>query len=317
MRCLLRRDYDAATLVREHPPKLSSPHKRLVYAMCSGASTTGALTVTRWAAEPLPATAELAPTELVPLPGHFDYADVHEGVWHVNFADPELFFAYGSSLLAQDELQCAEHPVLGSIREALLAEHQPAMTENDRDGAPTPVLVANVERRCAIDTAPNAACGRPQGLYGNRFAATDLELVRGAIHVMRPPTRSNLIAMAAPTGAGTYTRTQIEHVVTTAYTAFRAAIEESNVPVEVCTGFWGCGAFGGNRELMTLLQILAARLAGVARLRFYVFDDAGRANFDAGLRGLDGVLRTSDEPLPQVLDRIADLDYRWGASDGN
>jgi hypothetical protein len=40
-------------------------------------------------------------------------------VWHVNFADPQLFVAYGSQLLAQDELQAAEHPLLGSIREAL------------------------------------------------------------------------------------------------------------------------------------------------------------------------------------------------------
>ena len=47
--------------------------------------------------------------------------------------------AYGSALLAQDELQAAEHPVLGAIREALLAEGQPARTE-DTTGA-TPVLV--------------------------------------------------------------------------------------------------------------------------------------------------------------------------------
>ena len=28
---------------------------------------------------------------------------------------------------------------------------------------------------------------------------------------------------------------------------------------KVRTGFWGCGAFGGNRTLMTLLQLLADR----------------------------------------------------------
>ncbi len=33
--------------------------------------------------------------------------------WHVNFADRHLFVAYGSPLMAQDEIQCMEHPVLG------------------------------------------------------------------------------------------------------------------------------------------------------------------------------------------------------------
>ncbi|MEX1263094.1 MAG: hypothetical protein WEE66_04010 [Actinomycetota bacterium] len=31
-------------------------------------------------------------------------------------------------------------------------------------------------------------------------------------------------------------------------------------------GFWGCGAFGGDRLLMTTLQSLAAEMAGIHRL---------------------------------------------------
>ena len=59
----------------------------------------------------------------VDRPGYFDYtpaldrADAVE--WHVNFADPHLFVAYGSRLFAQDEMQVAEHPALGSLKEAL------------------------------------------------------------------------------------------------------------------------------------------------------------------------------------------------------
>src|SRR5258706_2055285 len=215
MRCLLRRDYDAATLVRDHPPKLKHPHKQLVYELCDGAATTGPLTVTRWAAE-MPTQLALAATDVAAVPGHFDYTGDHAGVWHLNFADPELFFAYGSALLAQDELQCAEHPVLGSIREALLAEHVPALTENDRDGASTPILVANVERRCAIGTAPTAE--RTLGLYGNRFAAAPAEVVRAAVRLQRPPTRTNLIPMAAPPRDGELTRAPIDQVLSTAFT---------------------------------------------------------------------------------------------------
>jgi len=40
------------------------------------------------------------------------------------------------------------------------------------------------------------------------------------------------------------------------------------------TGFWGCGAFGGNRRLMTILQSLAGDLAGVETV-FRAFDKPG------------------------------------------
>jgi hypothetical protein len=68
---------------------------------------------------------------------------------------------------------------------------------------------------------------------------------------------------------------------------------------------------------MTLLQLLAARLAGIARVRLYVFDEAGRADFDAGVDALTRVVGASGEPLAKVIDRIEDLDYEWGTSDGN
>ncbi|HET9990893.1 MAG TPA: hypothetical protein VFQ65_20320, partial [Kofleriaceae bacterium] len=87
------------------------------------------------------------------------------------------------------------------------------------------------------------------------------------------------------------------------------------VAVEVRTGFWGCGAFGGNRELMTLLQVLAARIAGVDQLRFYAFDDAGRADFAAGVAALERALAGA-ETLPDVISRIDAAGYEWGTSNG-
>src|SRR5262249_16413746 len=74
MQCLLRRNYDAATLVCDHPPRLRHPHKRLVFELCGGAATRGAIAVTRWAAATLPAAAVLAPTETVAMSGTYDYA---------------------------------------------------------------------------------------------------------------------------------------------------------------------------------------------------------------------------------------------------
>ncbi len=320
MQCLLRCAYASATLVTTHPPILKHPHKRLVFDLACPPSSRhqGTIEVTRWAAATLPTRVDLAATELVARPGYFDYQAPSDGVWHVNFADPQLFVAYGSRLLAQDELQCAEHPLLGSVREALAAD---ARTEEGL--APTPVLVLGVERRCAIATEPNLDAGRVYGLYGNRFAEASATVVRAAVRVLDPPTRTNLIAIAAPMGGrGPYWPAQIENILVTAYTGFAAALGESRrvwptALVEVRTGFWGCGAFGGNRRAMTLLQILAARLAGVGRLVFHVADDAGLAAYHAGTADLERVLTGGREPLTTLLERIADLDYQWGTSDGN
>jgi hypothetical protein len=310
---LLRREYDPNALLAQHPPKLKHPLKRLAFELACppGAIHRGPIVVTRWAAAALPA--ELAPTEHVAVPGYYDYAGDDAGVWHVNFADPQLFVAYGSPLLAQDELQALEHPLLGSIREALLAEKQQALTEENLQ--PTPVLVAGVERRCTLAT--QRSLDAPFGLYGNRFATAPPEVVRRALTIHTPPTRTNLVCIAAPTGRGPYFRAQLERILVTAYTGFSAAVAESRsmwpgAPVEIRTGFWGCGAFGGNRRAMTLLQLLAARLAGVARVRFYAFDDRGQADFAAGAADLERVVGA-----PDLIEAIADLDYEWGTSDGN
>ncbi len=320
LECLIRRTYDAAALFVDHPPKLRHLHKRMVLdaAVPPGTTLAGRIELTRWAASALPEACTLVATECMPVPGHFDYAGDHRGVWHVNFADPNLFFAYGSALLAQDELQAAEHPALGPLREALLAEGQPALTEQDL--VPTPVLVAGVERRCEILTAPSPS--RPGGLYGNRFSTASIDDVRDAIRVITPPTLTNLIAIAAPGGGtGPYAPEDIEHVMVTAYTAFAAAARESRalwpgVPVEIRTGFWGCGAFGGNRHAMTLMQLLAARLAGIDRVKFYVFDDAGLAAYRTGAAHLDEVLAPGGS-LADVLARVEARRYQWGFSDGN
>jgi len=324
--CLLRRSYDPTELIARHPPRLCNAHKKLVFELAcpAGARHAGSIEVTRWAAAPLPAVVAPATTELVAAPGYYEY-ETRDGLWHVNFADPALFYAYGSALLAQDELQAAEHPALGSLREALVAEGLPALTKEA--GAPTPVLVAGVERRCAIATAPDRDAGRPLGLYGNRFAAAPAEVVRAAIRVIEPPTLTNLIAIAAPNGGiGRYTAGELRQIAVTAYTGFAAAVAESRrtwpgAPVEVRTGFWGCGAFGGNRQAMALLQLLAARLAGVDRLRFYASDASGEDALRAGAADLAHVLGTSgaaDKPaIEAVIDRITGLGYEWGVSDGN
>ena len=140
--------------------------------------------------------------------------------------------------------------------------------------------------------------------------------MRAATTVVDPPTRSNLIAMAAPVGNGVCSFEQLEQILGTAYTGFAAAVDQSaslwpGAVVEVNTGFWGCGAYGGDRTVMVHLQLLAARLAGVARLRFHTVDQAGVLDFETGAAPYP------EDPVAELLSSMAERRFPWGTSDGN
>lgn len=322
--------FDAGELVYGYPPVMHDANKRVVYEIACppGRPLSGEIVYTRWPAFPLPerATPRRALEILESRPGIFDYAPAANlpGAveWHVNFADPRLFFGYGTSLFAQDEMMVAEHPALGALREALRATGRQAVTEDDT--GPTPVLVTGVERRCRVAIEPDEASGRPRGLYGNEFGIASPEAVAAATTPLDPPTITNVIAIAAPAyGVGHYTRETIERILVTAYTGFRAAVVESErlagpeAPVAVHTGYWGCGAFGGNRVLMTVLQLLAGAMAGVTRVVFHTAGPGGASALEEAVRVLTEELEPLGEvPTAELLDRIAALGFEWGMSNG-
>lgn len=317
--------FDAATLIRDHPPRWDDRKKRLVFEIaCSSAFPfEGEVAYARWSEQEPPAALTLRPRFAV-RGGVFEYAVPAESAtvaWHLNFADPGLFVAYGSALLAQDELQVAEHPILGSVREALVSIGKPPGTVDER-GRPTPVTIVGVQRRCAVDTLPNPAAGRPGGLYGNAFARAPAKQVAAAVKPLSPPTNSNILAMAAPPGGyGEYEREEMVYVLNAAYTGFSAARRESEriIPTGsrtvIHTGFWGCGAFGGNRTLMTVLQALAADLAGVD-IVFWAVDKPG-VELAKNARQRYERLRDTTSSVSHLLDHLVQQEFQWGVSDGN
>lgn len=334
-------EWDAARLAADFPPQWRHPHKQAVYdrILQQGAAVQGTVRFTRWCMTSLPEKLPSRSAAIIAEPGFFTYSTSHDGVWHLNFADPRLFAAYGSPLMAQDEWQVLEHPLLGSLREALLRNDQPALTR--ADGVSTPVLISRVPRQCALYLAGGAAAPiskwqallgrlvRPaaagsQPLYGNAFAKASLQEVMRALTVLNPPALSNILAIAAPTGAGAYTRKQITDILQTAFNGFAAAVLESRrmqgeaAQTEIHTGWWGCGAFGGNRTLTALLQIIAAQLAGVGRLVFHYGNVDGLGPYEEALSFFNLVTDSGSRTLTAaVLDEVEALNFRWGQSDGN
>ncbi len=311
---LARASFDGEALAARHPPKLQDANKKLIHAIAT--PVRGQIEVTRWKAGSLPARVPSRACEWKSQAGVFDYAAAAPGsvAWHVNFADANLFYAYGSGLFAQDEHQVAEHPVLASLRESLVAEPiaglVPLTTEGERA---TPVLVKGAERSCAIATSRGG-----RSIYGNAMHRATLETIRSLVARLDPATVSNILAMEAPAGgSGRYSPAEISTVVSTAFTGFTAArLESQGASVVIHTGHWGCGAYGGNHRLMALLQLLAARLAQLDTLVFHTFDAAGAAAYVEAREHADRLV-VSGALVGELFWQIDDLGYRWGSSDGN
>jgi len=324
---ILRLRFETHRLVLEHPPRLMHEGKRIVYetACPPGTIHGGDLSYSRWPAMRLPSHADpvAAAERVLARPTIYDYLDPRDGAlhWHVNFADPRLFYGCGTSMLAQDELQVAEHPALASLMRAL-AHHEGAGVTVEA-GRPTPVLVAGAERRCSIAIDVDPAEGRPHGLYGAMFARMPAEIVRRSTRRVDPPTVSNIIAMAAPAGgAGAYSEHEIEHILVTALTGFRAAVIETaaqagHARAVIHTGWWGCGVFGGNKVLMAMLQVVAAHMAGAHRLVFYTVTDRDVDVLEYALGRLREVGESGRGSSREFIRRVTALELRWGIGDGN
>ena len=322
---LFSESWGVIDLAHDYPLNFDFGKKQLLYLLSGEASYDSPpdVTVSRWSLEARPEHILSTACSIGQTPTYFDYQPSTPGGtdhWYLNFADRHLFGFYRSSLFAQDEMQVAEHPVLASIRSKLLIQSEvdscfQPLTRTD-NGSTTPYLIRAAERRIAVDTLPTA--DNPRGLYGNNFSEASDDVIRKATTVLEPPTLSNIIAIDAPTpDFGIYTEQQVEQVLLTAYTGFSAAVMSAASAGFECTvihsGNWGCGAFGGNRELMYLAQMIAADLAGADELLLHSVDSLSYEQ----ARNHYQVLCESGADLPGALGFIINQQYQWGVSDGN
>ena len=186
-------------------------------------------------------------------------------------------FATGPAF-AQDEVQVAEHPILVSVETAIEKGDHGAkrlLRSTVEGDLATPILLEGVPRFCTVDT---------EGIYGQLFRVATESTIREKVARVTPPTKSNILAISAPQGSrgAKYSEDLIERIFRTAFAGFRATVLTCG-GVTVHTGFWGCGAFGNNRQLMTVIQLLAAGAAGVQNLTFWIPNHAFLAHFQVGL----------------------------------
>ena len=248
----------------------------------------------------------------------YDYTAAREGedTWFVNFADPTLFVAYDSDLFAQDEIQTLEMPLLASCCLYLDEKRIPGfVTKTNVDGEPTPYLFRNVPYWIKVDTMPLLSDGTRGNIYGNNLMYASNEEIEAGIRMFDGDVRCNVLAMAAPEGRGgtyRYTRSELEELMKTVLCSFSAVRDQSSGRVVIHTGNWGCGAFGGNKELMYLAQMYAGSVCGIDELVLHAVDE----------EILDRAKRAYEQ-LPDsmcfssVVVSLLAKNYCWGISDGN
>lgn len=186
--------------------------------------------------------------------------------WTANFADSFLFGFCEGPLLAQDELQVLEHPALAHLKHGLPEELRVLQLY---DAA----LFQNVPRFGALNTSKSLPNGH--SLYGNYFTHASHEEILSRLTKFPAPTKSNIFAIAAPRIPPSlcgqpYQRKDLSALLLTSYNAFRGIKELCpGQRIVIHTGNWGAGAFGNDPKTVHLLQLAAARWAGIDEIRMY------------------------------------------------
>jgi hypothetical protein len=136
-----------------------------------------------------------------------------------------------------------------------------------------------------------------------------------------PEVGDRVIVVGNPEGQERTVSEGIVDVVSAAFTGFSAARRESDgiagtgSRTVIHTGFWGCGAFGGNRTLMTILQAFAGDLADVDVV-FWASGPAG-VQLAEDARSVYERIRDTTSTVSEILDHLVGQKFQWGVSDGN
>lgn len=185
------------------------------------------------------------------------YSFHNEGHFYVDFAHPELFGgSFRSFGNAQEETLFYEFPQLVHLAYAT-TEHPLQTTQGH---FPTPLLIPHVKRHLIV-----------HDLYGTTLEKAPLSSIASKIEYLdttREP-HVHILAMSALDFSKRTTKYRLEDLQTLFYAAFLAFEAASiyllieNKRAVIHTSAWGCGVFANSAKTSTVIQLLAATLAGV------------------------------------------------------
>jgi hypothetical protein len=170
-------------------------------------------------------------------------------------------------------------------------------------------------------------------IIGNNFSSSSKSTVLKSYKYFPQPQTINIIAIEAPKyGQGTYTRQQINYILQACYTAYSAAktlanvtyrlkygrISNTQLKTHIHTGWFGCGAYGGNRSIMIILQIVAAKMAGIDEVIFHTVTDSCQQEKRVANVWLKNMFDSGQDQLSinEVIEKIAMENFQWGQSNG-
>lgn len=205
---------------------------------------------------------EKFPVQIESVNSFYEYEknanDENEINFYVNFSDSELFYECDSYLNSQNANMVFFHPLLLSCKKYMSTfnkdELKPFAFEN---GNPTPVIFQNV----------------PYWIF--------LDEENKKIVPLQKEIKSNIISMKAIEAKGKYTEEQILLLLKTVLAAFSGAEKVSHAKMKdiaIHTGNWGCNNYGNNKELIYLLQIIAASATGIKKIIFHKADENSLSN---------------------------------------
>jgi Na+-transporting methylmalonyl-CoA/oxaloacetate decarboxylase gamma subunit len=170
-------------------------------------------------------------------------------------------------------------------------------------------------------------------ILGNNFSSSSESTVLKSYKYLKTPQIINIIAIEAPKyGQGLYTPEQIKYILHECFTAYSAAKSLANktyalnnqrnptspIKTYIHSGWFGCGAYGGNRIIMIILQILAVKMAGIDKLILHTVTSNFRQEIDAAETCLKNIFNNNQSSLSMddVIDRIVTENFQWGSSNG-
>ncbi|CAF0721462.1 unnamed protein product [Adineta steineri] len=321
-------------LYEKYPPNFKHENKIFIFDLLNkkhkySPSEDKSILITRWKPfVPFIETTNSIQTKVSYHKDVFDYEPIGDKEttveWYLNFANNDLFGYYGGRLLAQDELQVLECVELAALREYLVqttntvGSHTVGSSADNSKSVPTPILISNVERVIDLNT---------KHIYGNAFADANKAQLTEAFRAVQPPQIVNLIAIEAPShGEGSYTYDQIHFILSTSYTGFKAAQILANkthsmnnhqsssktLRTIIHTGWWGCGAYGNNRQMMLITQMLAAQWAQIDEIIFHTQTDEHQDDINQADNIFKKLIEVKE--VKEVIDEIVKLNLQWEKS---